>query len=170
MALTATKAQIAKVQTVYAQMARHEGTNNTRENRLAAAAKLLGRAVDSFSTLKRGEAIYLIDQWQGAIGVEYTPHKLPQSSEQARRAGLDGRKEGFYANAPQLVSQQELEVIRGFLDRLGWDDNRFNAFLLSDSSPIKGRNRSIRTTADANKVRWALKQMLVRAGKWEEAA
>jgi hypothetical protein len=174
MAMKATAAQIGKVQVVYAQMAKREiGMENTREARLAWASQLLQRPVTTFSDLKRGEAIHLIDQAQGVLGVTYKPHTLPATREQARRAGLDGRKDvdHEFTTAPQLVAAQEIEQIQSFVHRLGWSQAQFEAWLGSKRSPFGTRSdKRIRTSADANQVRWALKRMLVRQGKWEEAA
>ena len=174
MAMKATAAQIRKVQVVFGQLAAREiGVDNTREGRLAWASHLLQRPVTTFSDLKRGEAIHLIDQAQGSLGLEHKPHKLPATREQARRAGLDGRKDvdHEFADAPQLVSSQDIEQIMSFVHRLGWSQSQFEVWLGSGRSPFgKRTDKRIRTSADANQVRWALKRMLQRAGKWEEAA
>lgn len=169
MATMATKQQIAKVQVVYAQLAKREvGVENNRETRLQWASKLLNREVISFSSLKRGEAIHLIDQAQGALGVAFVPHKLSTRSE-ARRAGLDGRHDGEeFAAQPQLAAATEIELIQGFYTRLGWSRAQFDSWLASPRSPLRGKQRIV-TTADANKVRWALKGMLKAQGLWEAA-
>ena len=171
MAMKATAAQIQKVQVVYAQMAAREiGVENTREARLAWASQLLQRPIASFKDLKRGDAIHLIDQAQASLGVPFKPHKLPATREQARRAGLDGRKDvdHEFAAAPQLVSAQEIAIIQAFVHRLGWSQAQFEAWLGTKRSPFgKRANKRIMTTADANQVRWALKGMLVARGLWD---
>ena len=169
MAMMATKQQIAKVQVVYAQMAKREvGVETTREARLAWASKLLNREVTSFSDLKRGEAIHLIDEAQGALGKAFVPHKL-STREQGRRAGLDGRHDGEeFAAQPQLVDAAAIQLIQSFYERLGWSRAQFDAWVTSSRSPL-GRRKAITTTADANKVRWALKGMLKAKGLWEAA-
>ena len=103
----------------------------------------------------------------------YKPHTLPATREQARRAGLDGRKDVAHEfnNAPQLVSAQDIEQVQSFVQRLGWSQAQFEVWLGSRRSPFGNRaDKRIRTSADANQVRWALKRMLMRAGKWEKEA
>jgi hypothetical protein len=100
--------------------------------------------------------------------------KAPQAArkrldrDQARRAGLDGRKDGEeYSAAPQLASAIDLETIDNYYTRLGWDRSRFDAWLRSPRSPLKHKSApTISTVADANRVRWALKGMLQHAGVW----
>ncbi len=163
--------QIAKVQVVFNQMASREmGMQKTREARLQWASELLQRKVDTFSSLTRSEAIHLIDQAQGAIGIEYVAPK-PRTREQARRAGLDGRKDvdHEFANMPQLVSDEDMLAVFSLRDRLGMSDERFRAWLASRRSPFRNReSKDIKTKADANQVRWALKRMLQHAGKWDK--
>lgn len=174
MAMMATAAQIQKVNVVYAQLAAREiGVENTRAARLAWASQLLQRPIGSFKELKRGEAIHLIDQAQGGLGLQHKPHTFPTTREQSRRAGLDGRKDvdHEFAAAPQMVSAQEIEQIQSFVRRLGWSQSQFEVWLGSRRSPFGTRaDKRIRTSADANQVRWALKRMLVRQGLWEENA
>lgn len=174
MAMMATAAQIQKVNVVYAQLAAREiGMDGTREGRLAWASQLLQRTIGSFKELRRGEAIHLIDQAQGGLGLQHRPHALPATREQARRAGLDGRKDVAheFAAAPQLVAAHDIEQIQSFVHRLGWSQAQFEVWLGSSCSPFgKRTDKSIRTSADANQVRRALKRMLKRQGKWEDAA
>lgn len=169
----ATVKQIAKVQVVFNQMASREmGMQKTREARLQWASELLQRKVESFSSLTRSEAIHLIDQAQGVIGIEYVAPK-PRTREQARRAGLDGRKDvdHEFADAPQIVGDKDMELVFSLRDRLGMTDERFRAWLASPRSPFATReSKDIKTKADANQVRWALKRMLQRAGKWDKEA
>ncbi|MEZ2347386.1 hypothetical protein [Terriglobus sp. RCC_193] len=174
--MKATKGQVARVQVVYSQMAAREiGVDNTRDGRLQWASELCQRKITSFSDLSRGEAIHLIDQAQAILGVDYKPYAWPNSREQARRAGLDGRKDvdHEFANAPQIVSDEDMIPVYSFMQRLGWDETRLKAWLASPRSPFaKRESKDIKTKADANQVRWALKRMLQRQGKWdkEEAA
>ena len=169
-----TNAQLTRLQTCYAQMCSHlAGYENTREARLQWAAQILGRPVASFSKLSLDAARRLIDAAQGELG-----HRAPlkatsvrnqsrkKSMENARRAGLDGRHDGTeFADQPQLVSAEDIETIQSYYHRLGWGEAQFEAWLRSRTSPLRGR-RTIRTTADANGVRWALKGMLQGAGLW----
>lgn len=172
--MTITKAQLTRLQTCYAQMCSHlSGYENTREARLRWASQILGRPVVSFSKLSLDAARKLIDAAQGELG-----HRAPlkatsarsqgrkQSAEDARRAGLDGRKvDAEFADQPELVSAEDIETIRSYYQRLGWGEAQFESWLRSRTSPLRGR-KVIRTTADANRVRWALKGMLQDANLW----
>lgn len=163
-----TRAQITRLQTCCSQMAqRVAGCTNSREERLAWAAQVLGHAVESFAKLSMQEARILIDAAQGEIG-----HRAPlkpgtrRNREDARRAGIDGRKgDTEFASAPRIVSAEELTTIASYYQRLGWDKPRFDAWLASRHSPLKKRT-TITTSAHANRVLWALKGMLKDAGLW----
>lgn len=167
-----TTAQLKRLQTCYGQMCSQViGFENTREARLAWASQILGREISSFAALSLDQARTLIDAAQGELG-----HRTPQKSksvhkptaEAARRAGLDGRKgDQEYADAPQIASAADIETIQSYYQRLGWSAAQFEAWLTHRSSPLRGR-KQIRTQADANRVRWALKGMLKDAGLWAD--
>ena len=167
-----TKAQLARLQTCYAQMgSRIVGFENTREARLQWASAVLHRDVTSFSALTLDQARILIDAAQGELGGRAPLKSKPQraqTAEAARRAGLDGRKfDTEFAAQPEMVSAELVERIQSYYQRLGWGAPQFNAWLSSRSSPLRGRH-SVRTTAEANKVLWALKGMLKDAGRWAD--
>jgi hypothetical protein len=166
------KAQLARLQTLYGQLARHQiGIGTGRADRLAWAAESLHKPVRSFSDLSGADAGFLIDVIQTTLGVKApaAPRKRVDR-DQARRAGLDGRADSKeYSGAPQLASAGDLKVIDDYYTRLGWDRFRFDSWLRSSRSPLKHKSApTIVTVADANRVRWALKGMLVHAGKWEK--
>jgi hypothetical protein len=166
------KNQLVRLQTLYAQYARHEiGIGLSREERLAWASQRLRKPVTSFSDLSSADAGFLIDGLQESLGVK-APSKPRKrhDRDQARRAGKDGRHDGQeFSSAPQLASAADLAVIEDYYARLEWSRAQFDAWLRSPRSPLKHKAApSITTLADANRVRWALKQMLVRAGKWED--
>lgn len=164
-----TRAQLGRLQTLYSQLARRDNSLDTsREARLEWASQLCQRKVASFKALTMSEARHLIDSAQGVLGVRVPPHKRPANFHDARRAGLDGRHDGQeFANQPQIASAADLATIQSYYTRLGWDRTRFDAWLHSDRSPLRGKaDAQIRTAADANRVRWALKGMLVHAGLW----
>jgi len=168
--MSANQRQIGRLQTLYAQLARHEiGLGLKREERLAWASTALHKPVSSFKDLSGADAGFLIDLIQTTLGVK-APAKKRMSRDQARRAGLDGRADGQeYSGAPQLASQADLGTIVSYYMRLGWDRARFDAWLRSPRSPLKHKSApTITTLADANKVRWALKGMLEHAGLWEK--
>jgi hypothetical protein len=163
------KRQLGRLQTLYSQLARHEiGVGVSREARLAWASECLHKSVESFSDLTFGDAGFLIDSIQDCLGVKAPAKHRPDRTE-ARRAGLDGRKDGQeFASAPQLASDADLASIQEYYGRLGWGRAQFDAWLRSPRSPLKHKSAPvIVTVADANRVRWALKGMLKFVGKWK---
>ena len=166
------KRQLGRLQTLYAQFSRHEiGMSNSREERLSWASQRLRKPVTSFSNLSSADAGFLIDGLQDALGVKTPSRPRPRLDRaQARRAGVDGRRDNQeFASAPQLASAIDLEVISNYYSRLGWERAQFDAWMRSSRSPLKHKSApTITTMADANRVRWALKGMLVHAGKWED--
>ena len=160
--------QMKRLQTLYGQLCAHTQEGKDRASRLAWAEGFVGRTLASFSELTGDEARRLIDTAQGQLGVTVPP-KRRRSREAAERHGKDGRRDGAEFQAtPQMVSAADLAVIESYYARLGWTRDRFDAWLRSPSSPLKKSAPEIRTKADANKVRWALKGMLQHAGLWED--
>ena len=101
--------------------------------------------------------------------------KEREASDQAR--GTEGRKskaEGGRATQVTMAGAEDLARIQDALTRLGWDQARFEAWLRSPTSPlgrksnpqIRSSNPQIRTRGEANRVWWALKRLLKRAGAW----
>lgn len=167
-----TPAQLGRLQTLYPQMAAREiGMETTREARIRWATERIGRTISSFSDLTCSEASFLIDGIQGQLGVKM-PVKSRPGRDQARRAGLDGRKDGQeFADAPQLVRAEDMARIQRLLQNLGWSNESLANFLSSQKSPFAKRaDKTIRTTADANKVWWALKGIAKRNGVWRKSA
>ncbi len=165
------KAQMKRLQTLYGQLARHVDLGADRAARIAWAQELVQRPIDSFSDLSFDEAKSLIDTLQAQLGENEPPRpRRRPGRDAARRMGIDGRKgTSEFATQLQLVSAADLQVITQFYTRLGWDRVRFDAYLHSDHSPLEHRSSpEIRTARDANRVRWALKAMLVRAGLWDK--
>ena len=167
-----TKPQIARLQTLYGQLAAHEiGVGVDRLARLRWASERRGREVSSFGELSCEDAIFLIDSIQGALGVKVPPRKR-LGRAQARRAGLDGRKDGTeFANAPQMATARDLRRIQAMIAQLGWSHETYANFLASQRSPLAKRaDKQIRTTSDANKVWWALKRIAQQKGVWRKTA
>lgn len=165
-----TKPQLGRLQTLYSQLAAHEiGVGTSRDARMQWATERLRKPVSSFSNLTSDDAGFLIDSIQKQLNVK-APLKRRLNRAQARRAGLDGRHDGKeYEKDKQLVSAVDLRTIVDYYTRLGWDRAGFDRFLGSSVSPLKHKSApAIVTLNDANKVRWALKGMLIRAGKWED--
>ena len=167
-----TKPQLGKLQTLYSQFAAHEiGVKADRASRLDWASERLQKPVSSFSALSGADAGFLIDSIQQSLGVQAPPRPRKRLDRiQARRAGVDGRKDSQeFTAAPQLASAIDLEVIQSYYERLGWQRAQFDAWLHSQRSPLKHKSApAIVTLHDANRVRWALKGMLQRAGKWAD--
>ena len=145
-----TKPQLARLQTLYGQYAAHEiGVGTSREQRIAWASERLHTSVSSFSNLTMGDAGFLIDGLQQHLGIK-APLKARTNRDQARRAGLDGRKDGQeYAAQPQMVTHADMARIQRMCVQLGWSEESFRAFLVSSRSPLSKRaDKQIRTTAD----------------------
>ena len=170
MSAAITSGQLKRLQVLYSQYARHslDVTANTRDERIAWASRQTSRLVASFKDLTLDEGKHLIDTLQRLMNVK-APAR-PRRRADARRAGLDGRHDGGeFRNTPRMASAEDLSVIERFYARLGWDRARFDSWLRSSSSPLgKKSDPKIQTTADANRVRWALKRMLKRAGLWPD--
>lgn len=172
-----TKAQLGRLQTLFAQLVRHEiGMDSSREGRIAWATERTGRPISSFGDLTCSEASYMIDGIQGHLGVKapVLRRTARPDRDQARRAGLDGRKDGAeFASAPQMVRPEDMARIQRLLDELAkpphsWNHQTFLNFLNSPRSPLAKRaDKAIRTTADANKVWWALKRVAVAKGIYQ---
>jgi hypothetical protein len=167
-----TKAQLGRLQTLYAQLVSREiGMDSSREGRLVWATERVGRKIRSFSDLTVQEATGMIDGLQGFLGT-HVPYKGRPDRYQARRAGLDGRADGKeFTAAPQLVRAEDTARIQRLLAELGWSQETFQTFLNSTRSPLAHRaDKVIRTTADANKVWWALKNIAKSKGVWRKSA
>jgi hypothetical protein len=156
-----TTKQLGCLQTLYSQLARHQlGVGMDREARIRWATERLRKQVSSFKNLSADDAGFLIDSIQNELGVKAPlKHRLPR--DQARRAGLDGRKDGQeYSDAPQLVTAGHLALIQRLRQQLGWSEESFRKFIESERSPLSKRaDKQIRTTTDANTVLWAMKRI-----------
>jgi hypothetical protein len=168
----ATGEQIKALQTLYGQWKSHtlqEG-GDPRSARLAWASENTGRNVSSFSDLSREEARILIDILKGSmgqpLGTQPQPWRRINSRERAQEAGTAGRK-GERSSLVQMVSPDDLARVNELVNRLEWTRDQFEAWLKSPRSPLGATNQAvIRTAAQANRIYWALKAMLVRAGRW----
>lgn len=160
--------QMKRLQALYGQLCAHTDQGRDRASRMAWASSLVNRPVGSFSDLTQSDARHLIDTLQGQLGVAAPRKRRPRlSRDAAQRAGTDGRR-GSTNDQPQMVSSTDLAVIENYYTRLGWDRARFDGWLSSPHSPLKRARPTIVTQADANRVRWALKGMLVQRGLWEK--
>lgn len=153
-----TSRQLTKLQTLWSQHARHslDVPDDSRQERLAWAGAAVGRKVCSFKDLTFDEASRLIDALAAAAGII--------TRDRAHAMGTDGRR-GVRRRVLAIASQADQGRIQDAVERLGWDQEHFNNWLVSPTSPLKSREKQIRTQADANRVWWALKSILRRQKK-----
>jgi len=99
-----------------------------------------------------------------ALGQEVKHWRRPRDRASARAAGRHGRK-GVPVEIPVLAAPEDIARVHELRKRVGMDVEGFEGWLRSRSSPL-GRfgDATLRTVADCNKVYWALKSMLRRAG------
>ena len=167
-----TARKLKRLQTLYSQFAAASADprTRTREERLLWASLVVGRKVESFSELSSAEANTAIARLQkDAPQAEARPK--PMDRDAAERHAKDGRWDGGeFRQAPQMASAFDLENIERYYHRLGWDRDTFDRWLRSPRSPL-GRHSQprIRTVAQANRVRWALKKILQTRGLWAAA-
>jgi hypothetical protein len=167
-----TAPQLKRLQTLYSQFAAASADprTRTREERLLWASLVVGRKVKSFSELSSEEANSAIARLQkDAPQTKRRPK--PMDREAAERHAKDGRWDGEkFRPAPQIASEFDLANIAKYCARLGWDRDTFDRWLRSPRSPLGRHSRpQIRTVAQANRVRWALKRMLQKRGLWAPA-
>jgi hypothetical protein len=164
-------AQLRALQTLYSkwQARTLDETSDPRALRLAWASESLGRNVSSFKDLTNKEAYQLINVLKTSLGqaINERPsrHRI-RSRDLAHAAGTAGRR-GAQSAVSYMVSPEDLARIENAIARLGWTRDRFEMWLRSSTSPLALKaDRQIRTVADANRVWWALKNMLKQAGCW----
>lgn len=162
-----TKGQLKRLQVLYAQLARHTQQDAGREARLAWAAGLVGRSIESFSELTFAESQQLIDTVQGQLGVK-APRRMDRDA--AYKAGTEGRR-GRQSKQMTLATAEDFARIQHGLQLVGWSQEQLDGWLRSSRSPLgKRANPKILTLGDANRVWWALKRMAQRSGAWKEVA
>ena len=162
-----THGQLRALQALWSAYARHSldaGDSDPRAARLAWASALVGRELASFRELRADEAARLIDLLKQGLGQEVKHWRRPRDRESARAAGRHGRK-GVPVEIPVLAAPEDIARVHELRERVGMNLEGFEGWLRSRSSPL-GRfgDATLRTVADCNKVYWALKSMLRRAG------
>jgi hypothetical protein len=161
--------QLKRLQTQYARFAAASADPRTRsrEERLLWASLIVGRTVASFSKLTSEEAATAIMRLQQDTPQTKARPK-PMDRDAAERHAKDGRWDGEkFRPTPQIASEFDLANIAKYYTRLGWDRDTFDRWLRSPRSPLGRRSQpQIRTVAQANRVRWALKKMLQSRGLW----
>ncbi len=164
-------AQLRALQTLYSKWSARtvDDASDPRAERLSWASQNLGRSVSSFKELTRYEAYQLVNVLKVSLGqaVKEKPgRRRIRSRDLAQAAGTEGRR-GAQSSVAFMVSADDLARIDNAISRLGWTREHFDEWLRSSSSPLKGTADSqIRTLADANRVWWALKAILKKAGRW----
>ena len=173
---SASRDQVIILQTLYAQWKSHsiEVDSSPRLARLAWASNAVGRPISSFSELTRDEARQLVDGLKSSMGLALTEKPQPwrriRSRERAQAAGTAGRRDAS-SSLLQMAGPDDFARIDEALQRLGWTRDRYEAWLISASSPLPEKGAgAIRTVAEANKIWWALKNMLKRSGSWRPQA
>ena len=168
--------QMRALQTLYSQWQRHslEIGEDPRVARLAWASCNTGREINSFTDLTLDEARFLIDVLKGALGQPLgeapQPWRRINSRERAQAAGTAGRRQEAVPFI-QMASPDDLARVDELIYRLGWTREQFNTWLKSPRSPLGSNDHVvIRTAAQANKIYWALKAMLVRNGRWHRSS
>jgi hypothetical protein len=155
------QAQLRCLQTLSSQ-ATFDGETESekREARLTWAGELLGRTVTSFRELRDDEAAKLIAALKEALGQLNDP---PRRRNRSRESSLAGRR-GVVLAVEILASNADRAAVDDLRRRVGMSEEAFANWLGSSrSSPTRGR-RELRTAADCNRARWALKSMLRRVG------
>jgi hypothetical protein len=157
-------AQLQALQTLFGLYARHCLVESNRSKRLEWASQAIGRPLASFNDLRRDEAARLIDSLKEALGQPSKAWRRPRDPESARAAGRHGRK-GVLVEVPMLAAPEDIERVHALRESCGMSLEGFEEWLRSRSSPL-GRfgDATLRTVADCNKVLWALKALLRRAG------
>jgi hypothetical protein len=130
-----------------------------RAKRVAWASGVIGRNVASFAELSTKEAAKLIDTMKSALGQEVRLSRKSPDRDLARAYGTAGRR-GQNTNEIHMVDDQTLELLDSLIVQAGLTRERFDAFLRSKSSPVRGG--TIRTLQQANKAIWALRNMIRR--------
>jgi hypothetical protein len=166
-------AQLKKLQTLWGHWwklhwAEESGVANdvdhSRAARLRYLSDCLKRPIASAKELSRDEAEGAIKGLAAALPNHLNTKKKRLSRDRAQELGTAGRK-GVKATGPEsLVGEDEIRHIQDLLEQLGWNRARLDEFLRSRYSPL-GRGGQIRTVANANRVRWALKRILERQKK-----
>lgn len=129
-----------------------------RTQRLAWASGIVGRELTSFTKLRSDEAALLIDTLKRALGQKVIPpSRRRPDRDQAHAYGTAGRRTNE-SKEIRLVDNDTLGLLDNLTAQLGWTPERLTAFLNSRVSPV--RSGAIRTLDEANRVIWALKNMI----------
>jgi hypothetical protein len=166
MADSITPAQLKKLQTLWGVhwrlnvqfAARPE--DDPRAMRMAWLAANVGRAISSSKDLTMLEAERTILALVKLVPAQFNIEKKRIGRQRAQELGTAGRRGKKSASSVEVFAgPEELKHIYNLMQRIGWDRARLDEFLRGPRGPLLGRTH-IRTLADANRVRWALKGIL----------
>jgi hypothetical protein len=160
--MSLTSPQLRTLHTLFGLYSRHlldPSGCDPRTARLAWASQQLGRRIASFRELSGLEAAQLIDRLKQLLGQEtkVAPSRRRPGRRTAQAYGTAGRR-GRNDKEILLVDDETRRLLDGLLAKLGWTSEQLDFFLHSRRSPVK--SGTIRTLAEANRVIWALKNML----------
>jgi hypothetical protein len=165
---TISPSQLRALQTLFSAYARRSldvSGGDLRAERLSWASQNVGRALASFKELRSNEAARLIEILKVALGQEVKPAwRHPRDRHAALAFGTHGRKNRT-VKVEMIATPADIEEIQQLRQYTGMTEEDFKSWLKSRSSPIGQRPEPVlRTLSDCNRVRWALKAMLRRAG------
>jgi hypothetical protein len=172
MASLISNAARTRLQILCGQYARRSfDVENVRASRLQWASEVLGHPVESFSRLTTEEGKRLIDNLQAVLGVaETAPTRRRMSKREAQKLGTEGRGDQMHDESTLLDGTESIFTkIRSDMTALGWNESRLRLFLRSSRGPNNGRE-TIRTLSEANKVHWALKNLVAYSAKTKRAS
>jgi len=167
------KQQLAAIHTLFAQYARQRldlSNGNDRHSRIAWISKACGRSVTTSKELSSSEAATVIGELKAALGDDQANFtRRPRSREAAQAAGTHGRRQ-TESNEIVMASPVDHERIQHAIERLGWSHEHYESWLRSATSPLSNvHDPRILTLAQANRVWWALKNMLKQSRRWNAA-
>ncbi len=130
---------------------------SSRIVRITWAMGLLDRRVESFKELTAREAVKLLDELQKELPPEMLQRRRPDRRT-AKSYGTAGRKNSKTDKTIDLIDAPTWRLINTLLEKVGWTRAQLDAFVLSPHGP-----KHLITLDHANKVIWAMKNMLRRA-------
>lgn len=141
---------------------------DVRAQRIGFLTGVVKRSISSSKDLTQAEAETAIRALTKMVPAHLNTRKRkpPMPRDRAQELGTAGRK-GFNAGT-SLAGAEEWKRISALLAELNWTMKTLEEHLQSNRSPI-GKGGKILTMAHANRVRWALKNIL-RSRKRKEGA
>lgn len=153
--------QMKRLQTLWGLFARQAHLDvKDREARIGWVAGAVGRQIVSFKELSSKEAEMAIDAVQKHLPPELLKRAARPSRRTAHAYGTAGRKSAHKTSQVRMVDGPTLELLSKLKARLGWNQEKFDAFMRSPRCPVK--SGAVRTLDEANKIIWVLKGFLRR--------